>query len=137
MMNEFNIIMNNDDVILVGMRDTAIPPHGKKYYYNSLVLQAFFIDGDKLNKFIDDIDWEEEYTFDDSWYEEEYTWEEDFYFEEEYDTSWNEVFEETRASSGLAERIHSSFLQARKDIGSWTNLSDSPYISQRNRALGM
>jgi TRAP-type mannitol/chloroaromatic compound transport system, periplasmic component len=49
----------------------------------------------------------------------------------------NEVFEETRASSGLAERVHSSFLKARKDIGSWTNLSDSPYISQRNRALGM
>ena len=49
----------------------------------------------------------------------------------------NEVFEETRASSGLAERIHSSFLKARKDIGAWTNLSDSPYISQRNRALGM
>ena len=49
----------------------------------------------------------------------------------------DEVFEETRASSGLAERVHSSFLKARKDIGSWTNLSDSPYISQRNRALGM
>ena len=49
----------------------------------------------------------------------------------------NEVFEETRASSGLAERVHTSFLKARKDIGSWTNLSDSPYISQRNRALGM
>ena len=49
----------------------------------------------------------------------------------------NEVFEETRASSDLAERVHTSFLKARKDIGSWTNLSDSPYISQRNRALGM
>ena len=48
-----------------------------------------------------------------------------------------EVFEETRASSGLAERIHSSFLKARKEIGAWTNLSDSPYIQQRNRVLGM
>ena len=57
MMNEFNTIMDNDDVILVGMRDTSLPPHGKKYYYNSLVLQAFFIDGSKLTKFIDDIDW--------------------------------------------------------------------------------
>ena len=45
---------------------------------------------------IDDIVWEEEeYTWNDFLYEEEYTWEEDFYFEEEYDTSWNEVFEET------------------------------------------
>ena len=57
MMNEFNTIMDNDDVILVGMRDTSLPPHGEKYYYNSLVLQAFFIDGSKLTKFIDDIDW--------------------------------------------------------------------------------
>ena len=57
MMNEFNTVMDNDDVILVGMRDTSLPPHGKKYYYNSLVLQAFFIDGSKLTKFIDDIDW--------------------------------------------------------------------------------
>ena len=48
-----------------------------------------------------------------------------------------EVFEETRASSPLAERIHSSFLKARKEIGAWTNLSDSPYIQQRNRVLGM
>ena len=48
-----------------------------------------------------------------------------------------EVFEETRASSGLAERIHTSFLKARKEIGAWTNLSDSPYIQQRNRVLGM
>jgi hypothetical protein len=28
-------------------------------------------------------------------------------------------------------------VKARKEIGSWTNLSDSPYISQRNRALGI
>ena len=48
-----------------------------------------------------------------------------------------EVFEEVQASSDLAARTHKSFVKARKDIGSWANLSDSPYIQQRNRALGV
>ena len=48
-----------------------------------------------------------------------------------------EVFEEVQASSDLAARVHKSFLKGRKEIGSWTNLSDSPYIRQRNRALGV
>jgi len=48
-----------------------------------------------------------------------------------------EVFEEVQASSDLAARTHASFLKARKDIGGWANLSDSPYIRQRNRALGV
>ena len=48
-----------------------------------------------------------------------------------------EVFAEVQAGSDLAARTHASFLKARKDIGSWTNLSDSPYIRQRNRALGV
>ena len=48
-----------------------------------------------------------------------------------------EVFGEVQASSALAARTHASFVKARKDIGSWTNLSDSPYIRQRNRALGV
>ena len=48
-----------------------------------------------------------------------------------------EVFEEVQAHSDLAARVHASFLKGRKEIGSWTNLSDSPYIRQRNRALGV
>ena len=48
-----------------------------------------------------------------------------------------EVFEEVQAHSDLAARVHASFLKGRKDIGAWTNLSDSPYIRQRNRALGV
>ena len=48
-----------------------------------------------------------------------------------------EVFEEVQASSDLAARTHASFIKARKDIGGWANLSDSPYIRQRNRALGV
>ena len=48
-----------------------------------------------------------------------------------------EVYAEVQAHSELAANTHASFLKARKEIGSWTNLSDSPYISQRNRALGI
>ena len=48
-----------------------------------------------------------------------------------------EVFGEVQAHSDLAARTHASFLKGRKDIGAWTNLSDSPYIRQRNRALGV
>ena len=48
-----------------------------------------------------------------------------------------EVFGEVQAHSDLAARTHASFLKGRKDIGAWTNLSDSPYIRQRNRALGL
>jgi len=48
-----------------------------------------------------------------------------------------EVYDEVQAHSELAAQTHASFVKARKEIGSWTNLSDSPYISQRNRALGI
>ena len=48
-----------------------------------------------------------------------------------------EVFGEVQAHSDLAARVHASFVKGRKDIGAWTNLSDSPYIRQRNRALGL
>ena len=37
----------------------------------------------------------------------------------------------------FAARVHKAFVKARTEIGAWTNLSDSPYISQRNRALGL
>ena len=46
-------------------------------------------------------------------------------------------YAEVQAENDLCARTHASFLKARKDIGSWTNLSDSPYIRQRNRALGV
>jgi len=48
-----------------------------------------------------------------------------------------EVYDEVQAHSELAAQTHASFVKARKEIGSWTNLSDSPYISQRNRAIGI
>ena len=49
----------------------------------------------------------------------------------------NEVFEEVRAHSPLANRIHESFLKARADIGAWSNISDAAYSRQRNRVLGL
>ncbi len=48
-----------------------------------------------------------------------------------------EVFEEVRAHSELANRIHESFSATRKDVGRWMNLSDQPYLRQRNRVLGV
>lgn len=48
-----------------------------------------------------------------------------------------EVFEEVREHSDLANRIHESFLNSRQDIGAWTALSDQEYVRQRNRVLGV
>jgi TRAP-type mannitol/chloroaromatic compound transport system substrate-binding protein len=48
-----------------------------------------------------------------------------------------ELYDEVQQHSDLAARCHAAFVKGRKEIGSWTNLSDSPYISQRNRALGL
>lgn len=48
-----------------------------------------------------------------------------------------EVFEEVRAHSELSNRIHESFAATRRDVGRWMNLSDQPYLRQRNRVLGV
>jgi TRAP-type mannitol/chloroaromatic compound transport system substrate-binding protein len=48
-----------------------------------------------------------------------------------------EVFEEVREHSDLANRIHESFLKSREDLGAWTALSDQEYTRQRNRVLGV
>ena len=48
-----------------------------------------------------------------------------------------EVFDEARQHSSLANRIHESFVKSRKDVGSWMNISDQEYLSQRNRVLGV
>jgi len=47
------------------------------------------------------------------------------------------VFEEVRAHSDLANRVHESFAKSRADVGRWMNLSDQPYLRQRNRVLGV
>ncbi len=48
-----------------------------------------------------------------------------------------QVFEEARAHSDLANRIHESFVKARTEVGGWAKISDVAYISQRNRVLGV
>ncbi len=48
-----------------------------------------------------------------------------------------EVFEETRAHSELANRVHESFLKARREVGGWVKISDQAYVAQRNRVLGV
>ena len=47
------------------------------------------------------------------------------------------VFEETSKHSKLAARIHESFVNARKEVGSWMKISDQAYLNQRNRVLGL
>ncbi|MEQ8443503.1 MAG: TRAP transporter substrate-binding protein [Alphaproteobacteria bacterium] len=48
-----------------------------------------------------------------------------------------EVFDEARAHSDLANRVHESFAAARADVGGWGNLAEGAYLSQRNRVLGV
>lgn len=48
-----------------------------------------------------------------------------------------EVFEETKAHSDLAKRVHESFAKSRDDLGRWMLLADAGYLNQRNRVLGI
>ncbi|MEM7619742.1 MAG: TRAP transporter substrate-binding protein [Pseudomonadota bacterium] len=48
-----------------------------------------------------------------------------------------EVFEETRQHSKLAEKVHASFEKVRNEVGRWSGLSDAAYVTQRNRVLGL
>ena len=48
-----------------------------------------------------------------------------------------EVLEEARDHSPLAKEIYDSFIVARKDIGSWTAISDAAYVQKRNRVLDL
>ena len=48
-----------------------------------------------------------------------------------------EVYAEVVEHSDLAARTHASMVKGRKEIGAWINLSDTPYLRQRNRALGV
>ena len=48
-----------------------------------------------------------------------------------------EVFATVQSHSPLAAKIHGSFLNARKELGAWTKISDQAYVQQRNRVLGV
>jgi TRAP-type mannitol/chloroaromatic compound transport system substrate-binding protein len=46
-----------------------------------------------------------------------------------------EVFAETSASSPIAKRVTDSFLKARRELGAWNKLSESAYVTKRNKFL--
>ncbi|MBI36004.1 MAG: ABC transporter substrate-binding protein [Alphaproteobacteria bacterium] len=54
-----------------------------------------------------------------------------------FGTAANEVFEEVRAHSPLANKIHESFTKSRSEVGAWANIADVAYLRQRNRVLGL
>jgi TRAP-type mannitol/chloroaromatic compound transport system substrate-binding protein len=49
----------------------------------------------------------------------------------------DEVFDEVRQHSDLANRVHRSFAAARESVGGWAKISDQAYVAQRNRVLGL
>ena len=49
----------------------------------------------------------------------------------------DEVFEEARQHSDLANRIHESCMKARKEIGGWLQTTTGDYLNQRNRIYGV
>ncbi|MEE9446982.1 MAG: TRAP transporter substrate-binding protein [Arenicellales bacterium] len=48
-----------------------------------------------------------------------------------------EVFEGVVEHSPLAKEIHTSFVKARAEIGAWAGVSDTAYLRQRNRVIGL
>ncbi len=48
-----------------------------------------------------------------------------------------EVTEEARDHSALSKEIIDSFIAARRDIGSWTAISDAAYVAKRNRVIDL
>ena len=47
------------------------------------------------------------------------------------------VFEETRAHSPLAAKIHDQFTAALKEVGGWQKIAEVAFSVQRNRVLGI
>ncbi|MBI1386750.1 MAG: ABC transporter substrate-binding protein [Rhizobiales bacterium] len=48
-----------------------------------------------------------------------------------------EVFEETRAHSELAKKVHDAFAAFRSDVGRWMLAAEASYLRQRNRTTGV
>ena len=45
------------DIMHIGHREILLPPMGVKYYFNNGIFGVHWIDGSKLNNFIDEVDW--------------------------------------------------------------------------------
>ena len=48
-----------------------------------------------------------------------------------------EVYATVIGHSGLARRIHESFVRARRELGGWTSIAEAAYVDQRTRVLSM
>ena len=55
--SEVNNLFDNSDIMHIGHRELALPPMGVRYYYNKVIVSVHWLDGNKLMKFIDDVDW--------------------------------------------------------------------------------
>ena len=63
MLDKINNLMNEDNVISVGHRESGFPP--SNITKNSFITGAFWIDGEKLSNIIDKVDWNEFYIMQD------------------------------------------------------------------------
>ena len=52
-----NELLDNEDMMHIGNRDNSLPPKLIRFYYHQLIIATHWIDGSKLNKFIDEVDW--------------------------------------------------------------------------------
>ncbi len=48
-----------------------------------------------------------------------------------------QVYEEVRAHSDLANRVHEAFDRTRREVGGWLNIGENAFLQQRNRVLGI
>tara|TARA_B100000424_G_scaffold193151_1_gene150656 strand:- start:687 stop:1496 length:810 start_codon:yes stop_codon:yes gene_type:complete len=55
--NELNKMFDEKDIMHIGHREIFLPPMGVKYYFNNGIFGVHWIDGSKLNNFIDEVDW--------------------------------------------------------------------------------
>ncbi|MEM9725516.1 MAG: TRAP transporter substrate-binding protein [Pseudomonadota bacterium] len=56
---------------------------------------------------------------------------------ESFGEAAEEVFDEVRQHSALANKVHESFLEARQSVGNWMSLADVAYSNKRNAVLGL
>jgi len=55
--NRVETWFKEDNIMHIGHRDISLPPYGENHYFNKLFIATHWIDGSKLNKFVDEVDW--------------------------------------------------------------------------------
>ena len=56
-LSEVHRLFDDKNVMHIGHRDVSLPPYGQKYFHFKPILAVHWIDGLKLSKFIDEVDW--------------------------------------------------------------------------------